>query len=108
MADNEKVQAVADHLAKLGELAPDEIARLFRDEQITGRHCAPAHCPVANWLRRETGQSVNVLVHRWGFIGQSIFQGSLHNMPETVGEFVKRFDQTAQYNDLAAYLEDER
>ena len=105
--EDEKVQAVADHLAKLGELAPDEIARLFRDEQITGQHCAPAHCPVANWLRRETGQSVNVLVHRWGFAGHSVFHGLPGVVPETVGQFVKAFDRTSQYDDLAIEPENE-
>jgi hypothetical protein len=76
----------AEVIAKLGELTPDEIARLFADEDIVGEPGAADECPVARYVHRQTGEPVSVNCGAWGVDGH---HGLL---PESVKAFVTLFD----------------
>ena len=96
MTDDEKIAAVQDHLAKLGELAPDEIARLFADLGITGWCQQSDACPVSNYVLAETGQHVRITSNRWvasaywtDWTADAPVSGTT---PATVSQFIVDFD----------------
>jgi hypothetical protein len=78
----------AEIIAKLGQLVPGEIARLFADENVVGELGKSRECPVARYVRRETGITVVIDYHSWRIHG-SLWQNLL---PENVGDFVETFD----------------
>jgi hypothetical protein len=55
----------AEVIAKLGELEPDEIARLLADEWIVGEVAAARECPVARYVHQQTGVLVFVGAGQW-------------------------------------------
>jgi hypothetical protein len=76
----------AEVIAKLGELDPDEIARLCADEGIVGAF-GSAECPVARYVRQQTGEQVRVYGTAQWVRGQRVF-----SLPASIAEFVRRFD----------------
>jgi hypothetical protein len=82
-------------IAKLGELEPDEIAKLFRNLGIVGWTRQAGSCPVANYVQRETGRSAVIDPRRWHarkVNGRPLHQWDNGELPATVAQFVKRFD----------------
>jgi hypothetical protein len=77
----------AEVIAKLGELVPDEIARLLAEAAIVGLPAVPDKCPVARYVRQESGQYVAISSTDWAD-GLS----DAAPLPATVAEFVRRFD----------------
>jgi hypothetical protein len=77
----------AEVIAKLGELDPDEIARLFEDEGIVGEVADARECPVARYVRQQTGEHVRVYGTAQWVRGQRVF-----SLPASIAEFVRRFD----------------
>lgn len=93
MTDDEKIAAVRDHLAKLGQLQPAEIARLFADLGIQGHRMVSTACPVAQYVRAETGTLISIRGSHW--ITGTISTAQLYrtgDTPETVGQFIGNFD----------------
>jgi hypothetical protein len=79
----------AEVIAKLGELAPGEIARLFTDLGIRGWPARSMSCPVAVYVRQETGVRVYIFGPTWRTIG---CLDVVELVPQSVREFVDLFD----------------
>jgi hypothetical protein len=75
--------------------SPDAIAKFLVGEGIKGRQGLANVCPVAQYLRRETGQSCMVRVSTYGPGGL----GLNYRTPEVVGVFINEFD-SSMYPDL--------
>ena len=84
---------------KLGQLQPDEIARLFRDEGVTGVLGQARRCPVASYVRRETGVRISIY-DNWSQKNDGPELGTA--TPPTVFGFIKHFDGL-EYPDLIRY-----
>ena len=90
-------QVIFDKLTALG--GPDEIAQFLQAEQITGDHSL-SHCPVAQYVRRETGVVVAVARANWydpvvaavTFAAGVDDQPVAHPLSEPVSRFVVRHD----------------
>lgn len=82
----------AEVIARLGELTPDEIARLFADEDVVGLVCTSDECPVARYIWKVTGEYIQVGPSVW----QELEFAARQDLPRNVDEFVKRFD-SGQY-----------
>jgi hypothetical protein len=89
----------AEVIAKLGELTPDEIARLFADEDIVGEPGAADECPVARYVRQQTGQPVSINCGAW------CVDWDHGLLPESVKAFVTLFD-SGRYQHLIEEEED--
>ena len=85
-------------IGKLGQLQPDEIARLFRDEGVTGVLGQARRCPVASYVRRETGVRISIY-DNWSQVSGDDFDLLGAATPPTVFEFIRRFDGL-EYPDL--------
>jgi hypothetical protein len=87
----------AEIIAKLGQLVPDEIARLFADENVVGELGKSRECPVARYVRRETGVTVSIDYESWRH--GSEFPSYRKLLPESVEGFIDMFDR-GQYPHL--------
>jgi hypothetical protein len=75
---------------------PDEIARVFAELGIKGRPRKSCLCPVAKYLKAETGMSV-IGVTPWRVYDYTC--GGHVPVPDHVGHFISRFD-LGDYPDL--------
>jgi hypothetical protein len=83
----------AEVIAKLGELDPDEIARLLAEAAIVGLPAVSGECPVARYVRQESGQYVVISSKHWANAHYVNFiDAAAMPLPATVAEFVRRFD----------------
>lgn len=80
------MKTVPELLAELGN-TPEEIAKKLWSMRMFGYKCDSGRCPVANYLRKETGtDAVEVGGHLcW-------VDGVQYDLPEPVSEFVINFD----------------
>lgn len=93
--DRPTVTEVVRKLETLG--SPDQIALFFKQEQVFGRPCVAFECPVANYVKRETGEMTSVS-------GWSVTSGDVRvEFPweSAISDFVARFDGFG-YPDLIA------
>lgn len=70
-----------------GYTSSEALAGLFHKEGITGKRANPNTCPVARYLSKSTGQTVQV----FPFIVQTISAGI--ETPGVVTSFVDKFDR---------------
>lgn len=81
--------AVAEALAKLAAAGdPDAVAQRLEAAGATGPIAASARCPIATYVRKETGLPVAVGVTGWAIHGVG---GDA--LPDDLAEFVQRFDR---------------
>jgi len=95
------VRDVEASLWYLSHFSPDEIAELFRREDIKGSHGAVT-CPVSNYLKRETGIRYSVFLSARQYDEEQrceVVQRESYGVPFSVFEFIQRFD-AGQYPDL--------
>jgi hypothetical protein len=84
----------------VGLCSPDAIAEYLLDEGIVGKRGFGDSCPVANYIRRETGLVTFVSLGEWGVEPETIHFGTPNReMPYVVGRFVNNFDN-GMYPDL--------
>lgn len=74
------IQEVADKLAAIG--SPEQIAHFFETEGIKGYKGEADHCPVANYVRRETGLK-DVCAGRSGILVDLLSVDSTHLVDST-------------------------
>ncbi|HEU4967264.1 MAG TPA: hypothetical protein VFT53_07405 [Candidatus Saccharimonadales bacterium] len=76
-------------VGKLNGMSADGIAKLFNEEGITGSTFEAFSCPIANYVKRETGQVVGMCAG-WIHAGDEkiFFTGK-----EPMVEFMRRFDR---------------
>lgn len=75
---------------KLGELEPDEIAKLFKSLAIRGRRGDGSNCPVSQYVRTETGART-LHVARWWWDIRAASEDK-RQLPQSVSAFVTGFD----------------
>lgn len=78
-------QVALDKLGALGNAA--DIALFLQEEGITGSHKADA-CPVANYVRRETGVRISVCSDFWVRESKDFNE----TLPSAVGVFIRHYD----------------
>lgn len=79
-------------LEKLGALGSSRaIAKFLEEEGVSGKLKGATSCPIANYVRRETGVSIAVSAELWA--GHP--DAERRPVPRWVGEFVARFDDGA-------------
>ncbi len=86
----------AEVMAKLGQLQPDEIARLFRDLGVRGTQGRPRLCPVARYVQNETRRRVFVTRQVYS-VDRPTLTGTA--TPTSVAGFIALFD-SGMYPDL--------
>lgn len=92
-----------DCIFKLGQLEPDEIARLMKDSGVVGYQTFPDSCVIANYIRQETGVEV-ILTGSTYTVMESCVNGNKEiDHPDSVIDFIGRFD-SGKYPELDARL----
>lgn len=86
-----------DLVLQLGDLgSADAIAALLRSRGIKGTPQFPCHCPIANYIRKESGCRVAVTCNVKVDLGN---HGLEIKSPDSILEFIARFDDL-QFPDL--------
>jgi len=96
------VVEVLDKLAVLGGSA--QIAIHLQEQQCVGETGASLSCPVARYIRRETGESVQVggvVYLRPGVVGAEV----VGFLPDPIRDFIEDFDG-GRYPDLVDGTDD--
>lgn len=79
-------EVVLDKLGALGSY--QAVAQFLHEEGVRGRQKSATACPVANYVRRETGLAISIHPE-WFF---SYRDQDRHPVPESVGDFIHCFD----------------
>ena len=70
---------------------PDDICTFLMRRGITGQRKSICKCPIAKYLREETG--IVVSVSSESILADDIAETIKMTMPKNVGEFIVRFDR---------------
>ena len=78
---------------KLGAMSTEDIRELMQQEGIKGLPCHAMACPIARFLRSKVDQDIRVSNYRI-YAHEGIAYTWNTKTPQTVREFVSRFDNT--------------
>lgn len=78
-------------LRELNLFEPDEIAEKMRQMGIKGIAFNARCCPIANWLKVETGKEFAVMRTKYACFDDD-YQMYTGDIPLSVSKFIKRFD----------------
>lgn len=91
------MKTVTEVIASLNALSEYGIYKLFVEEGVKGRRHATCYCPVANYVRAETGAFVQMGLYTLNDL-ESIAPRS-YEVGQSVSDFIASFDQ-GEYDDL--------
>lgn len=94
MTDSEmKLERVRSVLSTLGRLKSDQIAHLMSDLGIEGKRVTAVDCPIANYVKKTTGETISVCSTFYEFVDEGGGK-RIEDMPFSVGRFIRNFDSS--------------
>lgn len=90
-SDEMKLESVRLVLSTLGWLKSDQIANLMVDLRIEGTRVSAMDCPIANYVKKTTGETISVCSTFYEFVDEGGGK-RVEDMPFSVGRFIRNFD----------------